>query len=318
MRRIYSPIFRRCIRAYLFQRKRIWSHLSAGLRVSSAGRAYGSHLHALVRSHMERAQSFGTFFLRNRAELQLISQLIDQKVPGSSLSIAVIACSKGCEVYSILWTIRRARPDLRITASAVDISREILGFAQKGVYSRNGDDLASTPHECACVNQDITWKDQPSSIFERMQEQELRSMFDVEGDRAEVKSWLREGILWVRGDAGDPELVSVLGLQDVVVANRFLCHMKPMAQEKCLRNVARLVKPGGYIFVSGVDLDVRTRVALELGWKPVPDLLKEIHEGDGSLRQGWPLEYWGLEPFCDDRPDWKLRYASVFQLGETL
>jgi hypothetical protein len=53
-----------------------------------------------------------------------------------------------------------------------------------------------------------------------------------------------------------------------------------------------------------------------MGWKPVPDLIKEIHEGDPSLRQGWPLEYWGLEPFWDDRSDWKFRYASVFQIGQ--
>jgi hypothetical protein len=55
-----------------------------------------------------------------------------------------------------------------------------------------------------------------------------------------------------------------------------------------------------------------------MGWKPVTDLLREIHEGDSSLRMGWPLEYWGLEPFCDDRRDWRIRYASVFQIGENL
>ena len=100
------------------------------------------------------------------------------------------------------------------------------------------------------------------------------------------------------------------------MANRFLCHMEPAAAETCLRNVARLVKPGGYLFVSGIDLDVRTRVARGLGWKPVPTLIREIHEGDTSLRRGWPMEYWALEPFNDDRPDWKTRYASVFQIDE--
>jgi hypothetical protein len=95
--------------------------------------------------------------------------------------------------------------------------------------------------------------------------------------------------------------------------------MKPMAAERCLRNIARLVKPGGYIFVSGIDLDVRAKVARAMGWKPVTDLMREIHEGDPSMmRYGWPLAYWGLEPFSDNRPDWKIRYASVFQIGETL
>jgi hypothetical protein len=41
-----------------------------------------------------------------------------------------------------------------------------------------------------------------------------------------------------------------------------------------------------------------------------------VHEGDSSLINGWPLDYWGVEPFCDDRSDWKIRYASVFQISE--
>ena len=82
-----------------------------------------------------------------------------------------------------------------------------------------------------------------------------------------------------------------------------------------MRNIARLVKPGGYLFVSGVDLEVRTRVARSLGWKPVGDLLRETHEGDVSLKNGWPLESWALEPFCHDLPGSWIRYASVFQIG---
>lgn len=91
--------------------------------------------------------------------------------------------------------------------------------------------------------------------------------------------------------------------------------MRPKEAEECLRNLVRLVKPGGYIFVSGIDLDVRTKVARELGWRPVTELIKEIHEGDPSLRRDWPLRYWGLEPFNESRADWKIRYASVFQIG---
>jgi hypothetical protein len=54
-----------------------------------------------------------------------------------------------------------------------------------------------------------------------------------------------------------------------------------------------------------------------MGWKPVTDLLREIHEGDPWLREGWPLAICSLKPFRDNSPDWKIRYASVFQVGET-
>ena len=82
----------------------------------------------------------------------------------------------------------------------------------------------------------------------------------------------------------------------MVVASNFLCHMAPGDSEKCLRNMAKLVSPGGYLFVSGVDLDVRTKVALDLGWEAVPELIAEIHEGDPSVRGDWPWQWWGLEP----------------------
>jgi hypothetical protein len=91
--------------------------------------------------------------------------------------------------------------------------------------------------------------------------------------------------------------------------------MEPDAATSCLREIAKMVKPGGHLFVSGIDLDVRTRVAVEMGWRPVPDLLREVHNGDGSIRRGWPVEYWGLEPLDDHRADWKVRYASVFEVG---
>ena len=64
-------------------------------------------------------------------------------------------------------------------------------------------------------------------------------MFEVKGNDAKVRPFLKEGISWHCADAGDPKLVGALGLQDIVVANRFLCHMEPKAAEKCLRNVGR-------------------------------------------------------------------------------
>ena len=303
----------------MFQTRRIWKHLPPSVRFHLPGRLYGRHLHALVRLHAERKQYFATFFLRNRAELELIRRLANKKAQCSELTIAVLACSKGAEVYSILWTIRSARPDLRLNLYGVDISQEILEFAARGEYSLTNPNVSNAPQlEAFTEEGKVTWnthRDQLTSMFERMTRKEVETMFEVHGDRASIKPWLKEGIAWTCEDASDPKLAASLGLQDMVVANRFLCHMAPAAAEKTLRNLARVVKPGGYLFVSGIDLDVRTRIAREMGWKPVSDLMREIHEGDPSLERGWPLEYWGLEPFSNKRSDWKTRYASAFQIG---
>ena len=282
---------------YLRLNRRIWQWLPSRVRDWQLIRIYGAWLHTLVCLRARREMHLGTFFLRNRPALDLMRRLADQKAPGATLKITVLACSIGAEVYSILWTIRSARPDLKIVLHGVDISREILEFAERGIYTPN------------------TYEMVRSSIFARLSEHERREMFDWQGDQAKVKSWLREGIIWQRGDAGDPEIKNVLGLQDMVVGSNFLCHMAPAVADKCLRNIARLVKPGGHLFVSGVDLDVRTKVALDLGWKAVPELIENIHDGDPSVRADWPWQWWGLEPLDRRRPDWPIRYAAVFQVN---
>ena len=305
--------------------KRIWNLLPASVRRLPPARLYGRYVHALVGRFAERTQSHGTFFFRNRPELELLRRLVNGKAAGANLEVSVFACSKGAEVYSLAWTIRSARPDLKVKLHAFDISHEIVEFAKNGVYSiRTPPRACAFRHDGASEEDKLSWntyRDQGSrqdlSIFERMTEREMQAMFKREGDHVTVKTWLKEDISWHTGDAGDPELASILCPQDILVANRFLCHMKPVAAERCLRNLARLVKPGGYLFVSGVDLDVRKMVVEEMKWEPVTELLREIYEGDVSLMNGWPLEWWGQEPFQATRKDWRTRYASVFQLGGT-
>ncbi|PYJ23492.1 MAG: hypothetical protein DME92_00900 [Verrucomicrobia bacterium] len=282
---------------YLRLNKWVWERLPSHVRDLYPIRSYGAWLHTLVCLRARREMYFGTFFLRNRPALELMRRLADQKANGSTLRIAVLGCSMGAEVYSILWTIRSARPDLKVLLEGVDISKEILSFAEKGIYS---------PSTSQSVN---------ASIFERLTETEMVELFNWEGDQAKVKSRLREGITWQLRDAADPELVNILERQDMVVASNFLCHMARADAEKCLGNIAQLVSPGGYLFVSGVDLDVRTKVALDLGWEPVRELIMEIHDGDCSVRADWPWEWWGLEPLNRKRHDWQTRYAAAFRIG---
>jgi SAM-dependent methyltransferase len=230
-----------------------------------------------------------------------------QASPDSSINIAVFACSKGAEVYSIAWALKAALPNLTINLHAMDISEEIVQFAKQGVYSlrdRDGED-------------DGTYRDQVPgySPFKFMSESEKNEIFDRDGDFLRVKSWIKKGIFWHCADAADPDLSSLLGTQDIIIANRFLCHMEPAAAERILRNISRALKPGGYLFVSGVDLNVRTRVAMDMKWTAVTELMEEIHDGDPSIRDGWPFDYWAKEPIEASRCDAMIRYASAFKIS---
>jgi chemotaxis methyl-accepting protein methylase len=306
-------------RPYLRVNTWIWSHLPVSWRSNPSLRGYGSHVHSLIQSR-ERTQSTGTYFFRNRPELELLLRLLKELPTGSTVDMAILGCSKGAEVYSFSYTIRTARPDLRLRLSALDIDKDTLEFAKGGVYSLASEQEASNSSSFSHQpGRDVaakTARDQPpsSSMFEHMSPPEIEAMFERNGAWGRVRSPFRDGIGWRVGDAGDQGVAAELGPQDIVVANRFLCHMHPGDAEACLRNLARLVKSGGYLFVSGVDLAVRSKVASECGWRPVADLIEEIHEGDPSLRRDWPLKYWGLEPLDRTRADWRVRYASVFQL----
>ncbi len=276
----------------------LWGYFSPKITKLPIIHIYGNLLHALVRMYAKRTSYFGTFFFRNRPQLELARRLSRETGTRTSLSITVLASSLGAEVYSILWTIRSKRPDLKVVANAVDISRDAVELGQNGVYPLGYSELAKE-HILAFVTKE-----------------EMLGLFDNEGDRVRIKAWLREGITWRVGDAADPQLAALLGPQDMVFANNFLFHLYPADAERCLRNIVQLVRPGGYLFVSGIDLDVRTRVVVDLMLEPITDSIQDIHNGDSSLTRDWPLTYWGLEPFNMRRRDWRIRYSSVFRVPQ--
>lgn len=285
-----SPLFRAATQFFLRANARAFRSFPADALSAPALRPYGEFLHSLVRRTSARTQNSSTFFLRNRPELELIRDLGRRQPQGATVKLLVLACSNGAEVYSILWALRSIRPDLRLLTHAIDISKEVVERAQRAAYPAND------PH-----------------LFERMTPDEKDALFDMRGGEYFVKPWLKEGVVWIVDDATDRELPRRIGTHDLVIANRFLCHMNPPDAEAALRNIARLVQPDGYLFVSGIDIEVRTRVAAELTWEPVADSVEQIHEGDKSLRDFWPWGYWTIEPINKRRADWRMRYAAVFR-----
>ena len=294
-----SPIFgKSLLSAYLRVNEALFRRLPSPAMRLAPLRAYGELLNAIVRLRTNRTSYFGTFFMRNRPLLELAVRLIDRDHKASvHYQVAVVACSIGAEVYSISRTLRACCPARTFSINAVDISPEAVEFARTGIYALAGSGFTD------------------ENIFACLSEREMDEFFHAEDGRMRVRDWIREGIAWRSGNAADSAIADVLGPQDVVFANNFLCHLHPAVAEKCLRNIVTLVKPGGYLFVSGVDLDVRARVARELALEPVTEMIEEIHEGDSALRKSWPFRYWGLEPFNRRRHDWEWRYASAFCVG---
>ena len=160
-------------RPYLRINTWIWSRLPASLRSRRLLSGYGSHVHSLIQLR-ERTQSTGTFFFRNRPELELLVRLLDQFPLGSTIDMTILGCSKGAEVYSFSYVIRTKRPDLNLRLCALDISREPLEIAEAGVY----------PLDAVEPSQDRGFR----SIFERMSSVEMEDLFEQDRGKARVQT----------------------------------------------------------------------------------------------------------------------------------
>jgi len=272
--------------------RRVWSIIPQHIRERRPLRIAGDWIHKRALNVSERNQSTSTWFLRNRPLLLTIADLIEDRQPGEQVRLCVIGCSTGAEVYSILWTLRKARPDRKILTTAIDISPSAVAKAKTGEYSKNDDELRMP-----------------------LPEKTLRELFDAEGERLRIKKSISEGVNWMVADGCDPKTISSLGVQDIVIANNFLVHMQKESALSSLRRIAQLVKPSGLLVCRGVDLDIRDAVMREHGFKPITSRIEEIHEGDVLLdaRIFWPWEYWGLEPIDKTRKDWMRYYSSIFQ-----
>lgn len=193
-------------------------------------------------------------------------------------------------MYSAVWVVRTARPADEVRAAGVDILPTHVEKAARGEYSLDAKEVVGISAGT------------------------YLSLFTQHSNTLRVQDWVREGVTWRVGDVCSSAFLADLGLQDIVLANNFLFHLSPGRATDCLRHIARVVAPNGYLFVWGVDLEVRSRVVRELGLVPVLANIEEIHTADDGAVKSWPLRYWGAEPINKRRRDWPVRYTTIFRL----
>jgi chemotaxis methyl-accepting protein methylase len=270
----------------------LWNGLPRAARSWKVTQAIGRLIHQRVRRVQQRGGGNYTRFFRNPPLLELLRDLALEMARGVPVKIAVLGCSTGAELYSAVWMIRTARPEQEIRALGIDISWACLEAAASGVYPLQATEVAG------------------------MSEASYERLFTRQENTLSVQQRFREGVTWRVGDACSSDLAAQFELQDIVLANNFLFQMSPERAETCLRNIARLVAPNGYLCISGVDLDVRSRVVRDLRLIPVTARLEDIHTAEEGMLTAWPLFFWGLEPMDRRRQDSPARYTTVFRLPD--
>ena len=189
-------------------RQVLWTWLSSHHPDAPLTRAYGRLLHRRNRRlQVRHPEGLFTFFVRNPAQFAVLHDIALEWPPAMPMRLAAIGCSTGAELYSALWTIRSARPGLRVVGTGVDISDEALAAAQRARY----------PLTCRELRR-LT----PADIDELVH----GGLFDRDVDALVVRPSVTCGSRWVQADAIGSSLADQLGLQDVVFVNNILCHYR--------------------------------------------------------------------------------------------
>ncbi len=267
-----------------------WEWVPESVKKSRFGLLWGRWIFRLVEVRGGRNQLTTTYFFRSRAEIYQWLNIVDNLMPAPELNISIVGCSEGAEVYTLVYAIRKRFPSLNLHIHGYDINEAAVTTAKEARYPSD------------------------SQLLSKMTAEEQADLFDTDGEFSRVKPMYREGITWEWQDPTKDPNLSSLPKQDIVLANRLLFHMYRDEQRQTLAAIATMVRPGGYLLVSGVDLDIRTKLAKKNGWVPITDLVEEIHTGDETMTIDWPLKYWGLEPLDKNQKDWPLRYCPVFQI----
>ncbi|WP_203428617.1 oligosaccharide flippase family protein [Rhizobium sp. BG4] len=195
-----------------------------------------------------KVQTHFTHFMRNPPLLDALTQLTGRMETGEPLRIASIGCSTGAELYSVLYTLRKAYPGKEIFGYGSDLSEEVVKVAQLGRYQPGR----------AAGEGGMFHAGRPE--VEASEVAEFSGLMEPGRDGVcEVHDWLKAGTSWFVADAIKDDIVAMIGPQDVVLANNFMGPMDDRSADQCLRNVMGLVRPGGILVIDGVDLDVKTR-----------------------------------------------------------
>ncbi|MBF6024864.1 CheR family methyltransferase [Lysobacter niastensis] len=276
----------------------VWETSPPERLASTAYRWFGTFIYRHYVRYQDRVQSHYTRFLRNQPQLNQLVSLVKEASPLTPISVASIGCSSGAELYSLLWALRSSIPSLIVTGVGVDISPEAIASAQAALY-RASAPAVKMPHD--------------ESELADLSEDVIPRLFAPRGDEFIVHDWIRAGCKWVVGDICDSSAVANLGTHDVVLANNFLGPMDDAQAAACLTGIVGLVKPGGYLVVDGVDLNVKCKVIRRLNLKPITHDLDAIYSA-GPHKGGWPWIRWGLEPINRSRRDWQIRYSTIFKV----
>ena len=242
--------------------------------------------------------STNTRFFRNYAQLVALARTVAAYWPvASSLDVLHVGGSVGCEAISFLIAMHEFQPSYQLRVTSTDVNRATLEEARR---LRFGTEYF-TPILGSEGGNPNGWREKWFT----------QQVVDGKIYYTPVSS-LTQALRFERMDLSQTQL----GIgADVVFCQNVLIHMQPELARRALSNAMAMLRSRGLFVCAGMDLDLKAMVGQQ-GLEPVTDSLREIHEAWESQRIHARPEskscYLALEDLDLQRPDWAVRYSSIF------
>lgn len=273
------------------------SGVPASLKNSPFWNALRHLKHSLIIRFAKRENRVYTRFNRFPSQFRaLVEKVIPQIRPGAigaetaPLEIVVFACCSGAEVFSLSYILKKHYPQLRFRIRGYDIVESVIQQARAGVFKR--EDVFQGPYAT---------------------EEFVASTFDVVDGQYQVKQAIAAPTSFAVGSLLDKQLMDSLAGADIVVAQNVLFHLPRPQARVAFGYLHDMLKPGGAMFVNGMDIDMRVSLTKKLKMEPLDFLVEEIHQ-DASIDRGggWAGAYWGRRPFSRASRDWLRKYGTIY------
>ena len=168
-------------------------------------------------------------FFKNRLRQHLQSPRQEQ-----SYSVCSVGCSTGEEVYSLAMSAfdnyRKAGQMPAFSVVGIDVSREAIGFARRGLY--------------------------PNRHLERVPQELLNDYFSVAASASmEVKTALKKKTGFFVSNMFDKNSPGLASPVDVIFCQNVLIYLKNWRRRDLLNSFVEKLKPGGYLIVGPGELN---------------------------------------------------------------
>lgn len=222
----------------------------------------------------------------------VLPRLLAERQPTKEqpMEVAVFACCSGEEAYTLAYVLAARAPGLPVRIRGYDIVPEVIEQAKRASYPR--EQVFSSPF----VNEEFA-----------------TGMFDSKDDVLTVKPQYVAPVSFDVGDITDASYMGKLPKSELVFAQNVLFHLPRPVAKKAFKNLVDMLRPGGAVFVNGMDMDMRVRLTKQYGLEPVAERIAEIHE-DARVDRGanWADSYWGREPLKMSR-EWVRKYCTIYR-----